>query len=170
MMTFFCHFFEKSSYSSDSCHKSKIQKHMVTTFIWVRFFSSSWSTVLVLLLGSEGLIMLTFSTWENSGLIFSWKHGVSSSWNKIVETFHNFFEGTKSRSEASRRTDYWNSDVKRRFVYQIGTLNRISFWWPWSPNKYLPTGDGLCTRTDLTVTWQYFASIALLTFVVTSSE
>ena len=72
---------------------------MVTTFIWVRFFSSSWSTVLVLLLGSEGLIMLTFSMWENSELIFSWKHRVCSSWNKIVETFHNFFEGTMSRSE-----------------------------------------------------------------------
>ena len=92
---FWCH----EQGTTDSCHKSKIQKHMVTTLIWVRFFSSSWSTVLVLLLGSEGLIMLTFSTRENYRLIFSWKHGVSSSWNKIVETFPNLFESTKSRSE-----------------------------------------------------------------------
>ena len=64
----------------------------------------------------------------------------------------------------------WTSDVERKFVYQIGPLNRISFWWPGSPNKYLSAGDGLCTRTNLTVIWQHFASIALLTFVVTSSE
>ena len=67
----------------------------------------------------------------------------------------------------------WNKSIRMRhegLCTKTGPLYCISFYWPEGPNKYYPKSSGLCTRTDLSALWWYFALLAPLRLVMILSK